>query len=244
MRNFISILALGWSYILSVRLLEMQGQRDAEIVYSESTATVYNDDTGEGRGVVIIVEVGDVDKGAARWWATIMAPDQGWKAVVSKHENRVKLSPWSVSVECEQRIDIKWRTSSSLFIDSTLSTRPSPKEAFELLSRFCLLYDLGSQLFVALTTALTFPTHNHYGRVAKLPFPTDMRLAGQYDPANVIMPDSVSYEELPYYMASSFNQSVITSSLCGVFCKPNIPCNPASPWLHPVMNEVPIMEEV
>jgi hypothetical protein len=64
-RNFISIFALGWSYILSVGLFEMQGQNDAEIVYTQSIATGYNYDTGDRKATAITVEISDMDMDAA-----------------------------------------------------------------------------------------------------------------------------------------------------------------------------------
>ncbi|KAI4138338.1 MAG: hypothetical protein LQ341_004716 [Variospora aurantia] len=243
-RNYISILALGWSYILSVRLLEMQGQGGAEIAYTQSIATGYKRKAGD-KIAGITVDIGDVDKDAARWWAAILAPGQGWKAIISRNDDVVYLSPWSVCVEDEQRFDIAWGGTSSPSQDSVVSTPPSSKDAFELLSRFCLSHDLGSQCFVALATTLTFPTLNHYGIVATLPFPTEMRGREEDNPVKLTAPDLVRMSEgLPYYIALSCNHSVIVSSLCGVFWEPRIPCNLVSPWLHPVMNEVPIMEEV
>jgi hypothetical protein len=92
-RNFISILALGWSYILSVRFLEMQGHNDAEKVYTQSTATGYNYDTGDRKATAISVEISDMDMDEARWWAAIMASDQGWKAVGSQRDNGVYQPP-------------------------------------------------------------------------------------------------------------------------------------------------------
>lgn len=244
-RNYISILALGWSYILSVRLLEMQGQGGAEIAYTQSIATGYKREVGDRIAAGITVDIGDVDEDAARWWAAILAPGQGWKAIVSRNDDVVYLSPWSVCVEDEQRFDIAWGGTSSPSHDSVVSTPPSSNDAFELLSRFCLLHDLGSQCFAALAVTLTFPTLNHYGIVATLPFPTDMRGRDEDNPVKLTAPDLVRMSEgLPYYMALSCNHSVIVSSLCGVFWEPRIPCNLVSPWLHPVMNEVPIMEEV
>ncbi|KAL8894851.1 MAG: hypothetical protein Q9207_008392 [Kuettlingeria erythrocarpa] len=244
-RNYISILALGWSYILSVRLLETQGQGGAEIAYTQSIATGYKREAGDGIATGMTVDIGDVDEHAARWWAAILAPGQGWKAIFSRNDDVVYLSPWSVCVEDEQRFDIAWGGTSSPSQDSVVPTPPSSKNAFELLSRFCLLHDLGSQCFAALATTLTFPTLNHYGIVATLPFPTDMRGRDEDNPVKLTVPDLVRMSEgLPYYMALSCNHSVIVSSLCGVFWEPRIPCNLVSPWLHPVMNEVPIMEEV
>ncbi|KAL8935431.1 MAG: hypothetical protein Q9211_004706 [Gyalolechia sp. 1 TL-2023] len=244
-RNYISILALGWAYILSVRLLEMQGQGGAEIAYTRSMATGYMPEAGDRVATAITVDIGDVDDHAARWWAAILAPGKGWKAIVSRTEDVVYLSPWSVCVEDGQRFDIAWGGTSSPSQDSVVSTPPSSKNAFELLSRFCLLHDLGSQCFAALATTLTFPTLNHYGIVATLPFPTHLRGRDEENPVKLAAVDLVRISEgLPYYMALSCNQSVIVSSLCGVFWEPGIPCNLVSPWLHPVMNEVPIIEEV
>lgn len=44
---------------------------------------------------------------------------------------------------------------------------------------------------------------------------------------------------LAYYMALSCNHSVVMSSLFGSFWEPSIPCNLVSPWLHPVLEEIP-----
>ena len=143
-RNYISILALGWSYILSVRLLEMQGQGGAEIAYTQSMATGYKGETRDKIAAGFTVNIGDVDEDAARWWAAILAPGQGWKAIISRNDDVVYLSPWSVCVENEQRFGVAWGGTSSPSQDFVVSTPPSSKHAFELLTRVCSLHDLGS----------------------------------------------------------------------------------------------------
>ncbi|MCJ1386666.1 hypothetical protein MMC17_009792 [Xylographa soralifera] len=174
-----------------------------------------------------------------------MAPRQGWKAIVSQRDDKVYLTPWSVLVENKQCIRIGWRTNRSLNQNSSAATPPSSEKAFELLNKFCLPHDLGSQVFAALAATLTFPTHNHHGTIVKLPFPTDMRGKNDYNQVKRTVSNSVRLkDELPYYMALSCNHNVITSSLCGVFWEPDIPCNLVSPWLHPVMKEVPIREDI
>lgn len=244
-KNYISILALAWSYILSVRLLEMQGQGNSEITYTESTAIGYQHETGARFAADITVDIGDVDENASRWWAAILAPGQGWKAMVSCSDDVMYLSPWSVRVEDERCFSIHWRATPSCSQDSFLSTPLSSTKACELLIEFCSLHHLGSQCFTALATTLTFPTHNHYGTAATLPFPTDVGRRGERAPGKLIAIDMAKLsKELPYYMTLSCNHSVIMSSLCGVFWEPKIPCNLVSPWLHPVMREVRMMEEV
>jgi hypothetical protein len=44
---------------------------------------------------------------------------------------------------------------------------------------------------------------------------------------------------LAYYMSLSCNYSVVMSSLCGSFWEPTVGCNLVSPWLHPVLEEIP-----
>lgn len=66
------------------------------MVYTLSMATGYKHETGNGTAASITVNIGDVDEDAARWWAAILAPGQGWKAIVSRSHDAVYLSPWSV----------------------------------------------------------------------------------------------------------------------------------------------------
>ena len=75
-----------------------------------------------------------------------------------------------------------------------------------------------------------FPTHNYYGIVIKLLFPTNIKGPGEYTLAKFLIPDSVKLgEELPYYTALSYNYNIIVLSLYGVFWEPNILYNLISP---------------
>lgn len=40
-------------------------------------------------------------------------------------------------------------------------------------------------------------------------------------------------------MALSCSYYVVISSICALFWKPDVPCNLVSPWLHPILNDVP-----
>ena len=40
-------------------------------------------------------------------------------------------------------------------------------------------------------------------------------------------------------MTLSCNPETVISCLCGAFWEPGTPCNLVSPWLHPILNEVP-----
>jgi hypothetical protein len=238
--NYLGLLVLGWSYILSARLVEVQGQEGAKIVYTDSKAPGYHLGAEGKFAAKITIDIGEVDEGVARWWAAILAPNQGWKAIVSQRDDETYQAPWSISFNETQPIHIKWRKSESLVTDTTGLTPPSSYEALGLLATFSSLYSLGSQFSASLATALTLPTHNYYGTIAQLPFPTQARRHKGNTPAQKVERGCVTIsKELPYYMALSCSPSVVISSLCGVFWDIEVPCNLVSPWLHPIINEVP-----
>jgi len=239
--NYLGLLALGWSYVLSACAVERQGQDGARIVYTDSIATGYRYSAEDKSTATITIDIGKVDEYIARWWAAILAPNQGWKAIVSQQQDEIYQAPWSVSLDETQRIDIKWDQSGSSSETTTdFSTPPSSREALELLAKFSTLYDLGSQFAAALAATLLLPTHNYYKTTAQLPFPTQARGCNGHTPAQQVGQEWVTIsEELPFYMALSCNPSVVMSSLCGVFWDIHISCNLVSPWLHPIINEIP-----
>ncbi|PLB38546.1 uncharacterized protein BDW47DRAFT_125379 [Aspergillus candidus] len=99
--NYVGVVSLAWSYILSVRLLELQRHERAEAVYTTSTANWYSLHHVCGPKSASTIDIGNVDAHAARWWAAILAPGQGWKAIVPQRENDVYFAPWSLSLEVD-----------------------------------------------------------------------------------------------------------------------------------------------
>lgn len=92
--NYVGVLDIGWSYILSLRLWETIGN-NAMIKYTSSMATVYlkhNEDFPN-----ICVDIGEVTEDACRRWAAILAPSEGWKATVI-FQDQEYLAPRSISV--------------------------------------------------------------------------------------------------------------------------------------------------
>ena len=241
--NYLAVLTLGWSYILSARLVETQGN-GSKMVYTNSVATSYYE-TGNRCAPTTSVDVSELDEDDAfRWWMAVLAPGQGWKAIVSHEEDGEYLAPWSVSLEDTHRITLKWQKGRPTEGNKSNSSPPSSKKAFQFLSRFSLQHNLHSQFLVALATAMLFPTHNYHGKIIQLPLPAE--IAGLDDaPVRQILPEwNVVTEELPFYIALSCNPEVVISSLCGMFWEPNVPCNMVSPWLHPILYEVPEAREI
>lgn len=241
--NFTGILSLAWAYILSSRLVELQQQHGAEVSYTASSASwEHHDLTGQLTEDVtaIDIEVGEVDESTARWWAAILAPRQGWKTSVIKREGEVYFSPWSLSLDRGPNFRVVWQNVSSRAPVSATCSPPSSHAALRILAQFCSLRGLGKQFYAAFFAALTFPTHKQVGVPIELPLPivTQGQVVQPLEKQSINDFLSIS-NDMPYFMALSCNHSVVMSSLCGSFWEPNIPCSLVSPWLHPVLEEIP-----
>lgn len=130
--NFTGILSLAWAYILSAHLIETQQQKGAEVIYTNSIASWQHHDVMERNAedaLSIEIDIGKVDENAARWWAAILAPKQGWKAIVTKKSGDVYLSPWSLSLEGEPGFSVVWQDIRSLTPGSAACSPPSSQIA-------------------------------------------------------------------------------------------------------------------
>jgi hypothetical protein len=74
--NYLGVLALGWSYILSARLGEILGD-GATMTYTTSRAVVYSLEADDEDAPNTIVDIGEVPEDVYRWWAAILAPSEG-----------------------------------------------------------------------------------------------------------------------------------------------------------------------
>lgn len=229
--NYLGILTIAWCYILSARLVEMQGE-GASMSYTSSQAYCL----GEGLynlPETHIVDIGDADGDVVRWWSAVLAQHEGWKAIVKQTTSGEFLAPWAVSRTCETPFAIKHRGSPT-FVQTPLSS----DRAFDALSKFARLYELGSQFPIALATAMSFPIHRYYGSNVQLPFPRAHGGKTPTTPLGIPVMWTDLNEDLPYYMTLRCSPEVMMSTLCGSFLEPDVPCNLVSQWLHPVLEEV------
>ncbi|KAJ5560948.1 hypothetical protein N7535_009145 [Penicillium sp. DV-2018c] len=244
--NYIAILSLAWSYILSARLLELQNQDGGELVYTNSTANprginvVDIDESKRSDSQVIEIDIGDVDINVARWWMAILGPNQGWKAVFTKRNDDVYMAPWSTDLGGQALFGILWPAIGASAPDFVECFPLSSQEALTALTDFCLVYGLVDQFFAAFAAALTFPTNKYYEQIIELPSPIISIDKTEITPDKASASEYIALgDDLSYYMALSCNPNVVMSSLSGSFWEPGIPCNLVSPWLHPVMEELP-----
>ena len=236
--NYIAILTLAWSYILSARMVELQGHNGACTFYTNSIATGFHGIGGGMSPEGITINLNKTTKASARWWAAILAPKQGWRAIISQEEE-IYEAPWAISLEETGPTTIMWEEIDSSSFECTDICPPSASAALQILTEFSISRNLESQLTAALAVALTLPTHNCYDITARLPRPVhDAENGSEYRESN---PEEwiATEEELSHFMSLSCNVDVVLSSLCAMFWEEDIPCNLVSPWLHPILYEVP-----
>ncbi|RAL07214.1 uncharacterized protein BO97DRAFT_418757 [Aspergillus homomorphus CBS 101889] len=231
--NYLAILTLGWCYVLSARLVELQGT-GASMSYTAGKAAVCGQPSPET--TVQPIDIGETDDDTMLWWSSVLAPGEGWMAVVKQRDDGDFLAPWSVRNTSNQSLSIRQKGRGSF----DASSEPlSSRRAFEALVQFALLHNLGSQFLVALATAMTVPCHNFHGSTIRLPKPALSKGRCPAVPAKAILPEwALLRENLEYYMTLSCHPEVIMSCLCGMFWEPGVPCNLVSPWLHPILIEV------
>ncbi|KAH6668041.1 hypothetical protein B0J14DRAFT_548302 [Halenospora varia] len=251
--NCIAILVFAWSYILSALWVEIQQASDRgsaqpkdRIIYLQHRAG-WVDDTSESPSDTIDIHLGDVSEGAARWWAAILAKDEGWRAEIERNEI-VYRSPWSTtSASADQQFRLKQTNTSPSSFESC-SSPPSSAIALDYLADFCYIHNAGSQCSAALAAVLTLPS----AAKANLPLPRlcspclgtpsespntsssksfSFSPPGRADEKEEILRD---FSLLPYYMTLSCSRRGIESLLCNTFFNPHIACNLVSAWAQPI----------
>ena len=64
--NLLAVFTLAWSYILSARLVELQGRDESLLIYTETTAPFHR---GDKHSSSVSVDVGSIDSRTMRWFA-------------------------------------------------------------------------------------------------------------------------------------------------------------------------------
>ncbi|KOC07923.1 hypothetical protein AFLA70_129g002580 [Aspergillus flavus AF70] len=215
-----------WAYILSARLVEMQQQKGSEILYTDAQAPDICRTLGDELPTDFNVNIGKVDSGAARWWAALLAPGQGWKVIFTQQENTSYAVPWSVVLHGKQCIGIVWEDIGITVDGDQCDDPPTSQAALSILTKFCLMHNLGDQFYAAFAASLMFPTHNHHKITIELPFPTIDAPKSQITLSDTSAEEYMAIDnKIPFYISLGCNHIVVVSSLCGSFWESDIPCN-------------------
>ena len=234
--NHLAVLIPCWAYILSNFLVETQG---CLMEYTGVSAPSVDNNTNSG-DPGYRVYVGNADSKEARWWKAVLAPGQGWRSIIRTSSDVTYLAPWSLEYQGDLRFFIE-TSNIMLYADNTGNARPpSSKEALQYLTSYCLLHDLGTQYFAALSSVLTLPLHNVLGRKVQLPKPVMVQTSRK----SSVLPDvRKQLLDLPHLVTLSCAARVLSSALWTVFWEPGIDCNLASAWLSPALKVVgPLIE--
>ena len=248
--NHLAILLLAWAYILSARWVELQSSYDLRcsfplvgMHYSDLKAARSNNDEDISTGAITI-NIGDSCERAARWWAAILAPGEGWHAKIQV-EGKTYQSPWSAYIASSQVF--KLRTKDVGVVSQKQSDVPPPSDkALEYLCEYCELHEVDGQCIPALAASLFLPWKNtDQDASVILPFPKiSQRLISK--PQRELLSGSLRLKKclqsefrlLPYYMTLSSNIRGLRALLSGTFFDPTVTCNLVSPWMQPVFDIV------
>lgn len=234
--NYLFALVLGWSYILSARLVEMRRATEQdEISYTDDKALwtaaerVLSEDEG------LSIPIGNADADECRWWAAILANGCGWQAILHR-SGRKSYPPWSCHLNCGKRFIIRHDRLTG--ISWLASARPpSSAAAQQYLYNFAKLHDVYDQLLAALVSCLTIPAHGRFGAPVVLPEPTPMLKVNKRSTRSMFVDLIPSADRLPHLMALSCIPNTIASCMFGCLWEPGVHCNLASEWLNPILQE-------
>ncbi|KAF5633847.1 immunoglobulin variable region used by the itc63b heavy chain [Fusarium tjaetaba] len=226
--NHLAVLVLAWAYVLSARWSEIFSQA-LPLEYTDSQAEWL--DAPPCDNTEAVVDVGNVSHDAARWWAAVLSPGQGWKA--SMVCGRYKfMSPWSSTLESLPTIRL---FSASRSGTPSHQRCPHFETAVQYISDYCALHSLHDQNRVAIATALMLPLANHDRISVILPVPR-MRIA----PSPISSSPESTHE--PIYgrdirqfdrlLTLSCNPLGVKSILGSIFYESSILCNTCGPWLQ------------
>lgn len=99
-----------------------------------------------------MVNIGNTNKDAARWWAAILAPGEGWEAYITIREDKFRL-PWSISLPAKPIFSLLYPTNNFSLLDTAMSA----EIAFYFLHNYCALHNIIDQGFAVLLAVLLLP---------------------------------------------------------------------------------------
>ncbi|PLB54075.1 hypothetical protein P170DRAFT_397106 [Aspergillus steynii IBT 23096] len=229
--NYMAVFLLGWSYVLSARLIEVRRRTAKDkVVYTDNMAPSSHDVIG---GEYFDLDIGCDCISAVRWWAAILAGGRGWQAAFER-EHGTYFSPWEFHLTDSS---FRIRHDTNMSSSSSNLEPPSSAEAQEYLFKMARRHNAFDQLICAVAGAMTLPTHNRFGASVTLPKP--IIGSGSRQDTEVLYSDQIpTPAEIPHYMAFSGTSGLLASCLFGSFWEPGIPCNLTSEWLNPAMKEL------
>ncbi|KAG5964198.1 hypothetical protein E4U57_001592 [Claviceps arundinis] len=223
----ISLLMLGWAYVLSQRWSELiPGARAME--YTNNSATLSEGGAAFEKTDGLVIDLGVITDEAVRWWAAVLAPGEGWAARIH-HNGQDLRSPWSVSLQTAKNLILTFRTTQSR---GGRTSPPSYSTAAQYIADYAKYHGIEDQSRAAFAAALLLPARRIVSRKLcwscpawhnKPPEPS----AEQYWP-----PWGKERDQLDRLITMSCNINGIISLLCSSFVDPDLQCNVSDAWIQ------------
>lgn len=224
--NHLIVLVLAWAYALSARWTSIiSGAAPLEYTACQAkwaeTRHLPKDESS------VIVQLGSINDEAARWWAAVLAPGQGWKASIP-HKQYKFLSPWTVSLDSTRTILL---SSNSEPDSPPLGKCPSFEAAVQHIAQYSALHSASEQSRAAFAAALLLPLANFDRRKVRLPLPrfSVAKVSGATSHRPIWGQELRQFDRL---LTLSCNPQGIKSILTSIFYEPDIPCNVCGAWLQ------------
>ncbi|KAI5864548.1 hypothetical protein GGS23DRAFT_604176 [Durotheca rogersii] len=244
-QNHLAVLILAWAYVLSARWVDTMPE-GCSLKYTSSQAACYHDGEVTGQQAdqsLVKVDIGDASSEEVRWWAAILAPEQGWQATMTLDQDE-KVSPWSVRLPSKPRFLVSRKRTASP-PPSPPHSAPSFADAVRSLDSFCVRHNIMDQSYAALAAVLLFPTLSEEDEVLQLPAPTahswsqstqmalPYTLEQRVDSTRQLQRGWMYQDKhLDRLLTMSCHISGIRPMLLSVFYEARIECNVVSPWLQ------------
>lgn len=229
----VPILVLAWAYILSARWAELipgagisyNSRNQAQLNSSNGPQGLEDDDTS------VVVDIGDVDDAAARWWAAVLAADGGWDASIRSDTGVLLCSPWSIRTQPGPTFTISAKVQPCSAMENS---RPASfGTALRYLSEYCHLHDLAEQSQAALAAALLIPVAKFDAKRIKLPVPRLPRKATRsHEKPQALPPWDMEPRQLDRLLTLSCNARGVKALLNSIFFEPDVACNSCGAWLQ------------
>ncbi|KAH8654032.1 hypothetical protein BGZ60DRAFT_519508 [Tricladium varicosporioides] len=229
--NHITLLILAWTYILSARWAEIiPGVSGPEYNNCEAEWADRNIPL-ECASTTVIIDLGDIDDDAARWWAAVLALEGGWDASISSDKGHILHSPWYTKLVSEKRFALS-RGTTSLPLP-TQRHAASFTTALGYLSHYCEFHKVAQQSHAALAATLLLPVARFDNRRVQLPTPRvhhRARLNSETTCRAPIWSDNLI--QLDRLLTLSCNAVGTKALLNSIFFEPGVACNICGAWLQ------------
>ncbi|OAA61888.1 hypothetical protein SPI_04747 [Niveomyces insectorum RCEF 264] len=232
-RNYVAVLALAWSYVLSARWAEVM-PGPCVLTYGDQFADCTAEkEWRELDNSTIVVDLGDgASPDELRWWSAVLAEDQGWHASMT-FDGEAFVSPWSVRLDFGYRFRLL--SDAGRHLSSSLQPA-SYAEASRFLRRFCVRHSIADQSHAALAVVMFFPSMGR-GQMLRLPVSLSnneeflRKIPPQpfYSSHDSGVPDRRLLDKL---LTLSCYTRGLRPMLLSVFYEPSINCNAVSAWLQ------------